>query len=56
MKVFKTDLPGRLVTADEQCKQQYGKGNRHCQYKLVNKNKIKFISHQEELWNNKVTL
>ncbi|XP_020600985.1 A disintegrin and metalloproteinase with thrombospondin motifs 3-like [Orbicella faveolata] len=33
MKVFKKDLPGRFITADEQCKQQYGKGNRHCIHK-----------------------
>ena len=49
MNVFKNDLPGRFITADEQCKQQYGKGNRQCPYDLVNKNKLTFISHQEEL-------
>ena len=49
MKVFKNDLPGRFITADEQCKQQYGKENRQCRHKLVNNNKIRFISHQKEL-------
>ena len=35
-KKFK-GLPGRFITADEQCKQQYGEGSRHCKYKQVNK-------------------
>ncbi|XP_078379200.1 A disintegrin and metalloproteinase with thrombospondin motifs 6-like isoform X2 [Oculina patagonica] len=33
MKVFQNDLPGRLVTGDEQCKQQYGEGHKHCKQK-----------------------
>jgi len=43
MKVFKKDLPGRFITADEQCKQQYGKGNRHCIHKQVTKTKYNWV-------------
>jgi len=32
--VFRNLLPGKLVTADEQCTQQYGDGYRQCKYKL----------------------
>ncbi|XP_078379206.1 A disintegrin and metalloproteinase with thrombospondin motifs 18-like isoform X2 [Oculina patagonica] len=28
--IFNNDLPGRLVTGDEQCEKQYGKGHWHC--------------------------
>ncbi|XP_078379203.1 A disintegrin and metalloproteinase with thrombospondin motifs 3-like isoform X2 [Oculina patagonica] len=33
IKVFQKDLPGRLVTADEQCKHQYGEGHKQCKQK-----------------------
>ena len=37
LKIFQNKLPGKIITGDKQCKQQYGKGYRHCKQKQVNK-------------------
>jgi len=33
LKIFQNHLPGKMITGDEQCKQQYGEGYRHCTQK-----------------------